>query len=163
MNEYELKEAFDFELELAKILLKDDPWKYKFKVMKFTKAKHNSVYRNGTIQLSITKYDEATKFKELRDDIRCLFADLHSGFAKRDKFLWQHAAENLGVIDEIDAIDLSKCELCGKLTPLTRTKRCLKCKKIEEAVLSDPERARKILATFDVARKVLHNLGDNYG
>ena len=142
MNEDELREAFHFELALACILLKNTQWVHTFKRLKFTKAKLGKAHRNGTVQLSTTTYDGPAA---LRTTIRCFLTDLHSGFAKPHKFRWQRTAKILGLITECDADDIAECELCHNLTPLTKTKRCLTCKKVEEAVKLAPEIARKVL------------------
>ena len=41
------------------------------------------------------------------------------------------------------------CELCGKPTPMTFTKRCDPCWELEQRIHSDPALARKILAAMD--------------
>jgi hypothetical protein len=153
MNEFEIHEAFTFELQLAQILLADEPWTHKFKELKIKPVKASKAERNGTVTLSSLQ-----DFHELRDDIRSLLTDLHTGFIPRDKFLWQRIAKKLDLGIDKEANDLAECKLCGQLTVLNTTKRCPKCKSIEEAVLRDPESARKILATFDIARKVLTRL-----
>jgi hypothetical protein len=155
MNEHDIAEAFDFELQLTKLLLKDEAWKHEPKRFILSNAKLSKALPNGVVRIS-DKYIGTRDYVDLRYDLRCLFADMHCGFVKRDKFLWQRIAKKLGAITETDAIDLTECELCGKLTPLTRTKRCMVCRQIEEAVLKNPALARKILAQFDIARKVLN-------
>lgn len=157
MNEQDIQETFDFELLLAELLLKDDEWKRKPKGLQFT-TKYSVVNRHNIMYISTTKYANSRDFTALRNEIRYFFVALHSGFANQDKFIWQRSAKKMGLITKITANDYAECELCQILTPLTTTKRCIKCREIEKAVLKDPERARKILATFDIARKVLNSM-----
>lgn len=161
MNEYDIKETLDFELALAELVLEDERWQYKFRELRFTTNKKSRVDRQGRLYISLPLYEDSRDYKALRIDIRHLFADLHCGFASRNNFVWHRIAKKLNAIQEITAEDLAECELCNTLTPLTKSKRCPKCKKIEEAVLADPEGARKILAQFDIARKVLNMKGES--
>ena len=158
MNEQDIQETFDFELLLAELLLKGNKWKYKCRGLAFTTAKSKT--NRGIIYINPKIYINSRDFTALRNEIRYFFIALHSGFANQDKFLWQRSAKKMGLITIITANDYAECELCQTLTPLTTTKRCIKCREIEKAVLKDPERARKILAQFDTARKILDSIGD---
>ena len=141
IEEHTIIDAVDFQLELSKILF-TRPWKCKFKEVRFTKSKDSKAERNGIIRIS---YDKCHDYKTLIHEINCLLVDLHTNLAKRNSFLWQHPAKELGLIAEVTADDYAECELCGCLTPLTRSKRCVPCRRMEEDIKQWPDVARKIL------------------
>lgn len=145
MDEHEIKETFDLEWQLAKILLKRRHWIHKFRTLEISDiAKYNKVLKNGTIRIAQQKYGPRD-YKQLRQDIREMFTDLCSGFQPHDKFLWQVVAKDLNLVTDITANDLCECTLCGTLSPLTHYKLCPDCHKVNQAVRNFPHIARRVL------------------
>jgi hypothetical protein len=145
MTEHEIRETFDLEWQLAKILLKKRHWIHQFKTLEIsTQAKYNKVNKTGTIRIAQERYGERD-YKQLRIDIKEMLVDLCSGFQPRDKYLWQVVAKDLNLIPDITADDMCECTLCGNYTVLTHYKLCVDCHNINKAVRSNPGIARKVL------------------
>ena len=143
--EQEMQETFALELQIAKLLFKSHPWQIPFKELRFTKNQSRTT-KKGIIYLS-TQFapHHPDEYRALRTEIRHLLVNLHSGITKQENFIWQRSAKLLGLIKEIDAIDKAECTNCGILTPLTSSKLCVPCKRVYDAVKSDPAFARRIL------------------
>jgi len=144
MNEQEIIETFEFELQIVKLILKNEPWACKFKKLRISIAKNSFAQPNGTINIS-NKYLSNREYAQLRHTIRCLLTDLITNFRKRDKFVWQRIAKKIGAIKNTKAQDMCECKLCGTITQLVMTELCYTCKKIHDAVLLAPHIAKKVL------------------
>ncbi len=142
MNAQEITDAFEFELTLAKLLLRGEPWKHKVKALELTNGGKASVTKAGIVKIPLNnEYDSHA----LQYELRHLFTDMHCGFLKRKNFCWQRIAKKLGIAIQKEAIDMAECDLCKRLTPLTMTKRCIPCRTLENAIHAAPNLARKIL------------------
>ena len=149
MTEHEIRETFDLEWQLAKILLKKRHWIHQFTTLDIsTQAKYNKATKTGIIRIAQERYGERD-YKQLRQDIRELFADLCSGFQPRHKYLWQIIAKDLNLIQDITAQDMCECTLCNNYTKLTHHKLCAPCYWVNKVVREHPSIARKVLAQME--------------
>lgn len=136
MTKQEILERYEFELSLAKLLLKDHPWKVTPKEPKLSRAMKCSADHAGNVRLGTN---------DTREDLLTMFVNLHTYFARPTKYRWQRSALALGLISKLEADDMCECEICGELGPLTTTRRCVDCYKIESAIKEDIPKARYIL------------------
>lgn len=144
MNEADIRDTFEFEEQLASLLLKEK-WAIPLKGLKFTLSAKSFAKRDGFICISLPTWEHSRDFAALREEIRFLFTDLHTNFQRRHKFLWQRIARQLNAIEDIKADDACECELCGQIGPLTTTQRCVPCFKLERAIEANPKLAAQIL------------------
>ena len=146
MNDHQyISDAVEFELKLCSLILKDEPWKIPLREVKFTKSERSWADDKGVMKISTIGHETHA---ELREQILTCFVDLHTNFAPRDRFMWQRVAKRIGLMPTILAVDVCECQYCGMLTPLTRTKRCIQCRKVEDAVRSNPDLAEQVLKSI---------------
>lgn len=139
----DIQEAFEFEWELARILLKHQHCMYPFTEIIFVKRGNNLITASGQVRINITQYEDNRT--NLRNDMKFLVASLYTGIQQHHKYHWQKIAHKLGALKEITAEDMCECKYCGDLTPLTMVKMCVPCKRVYDAVSAEPKLAAQIL------------------
>jgi len=151
MDKQDLQDAVDFEVELAKLVLKDRSWSHEYKSMAVVSGKSDATV-SGIIRLT-DKWLLSDDRPGLANDIKHQIAHLIAGIRHEHTFTWQYIANKLYVksdLIKLKAKETKECEYCGKLTVLINPPRCHQCKTIEDAVTLNP----------DVAAAVLQNLGE---
>ena len=141
--DYEIRDTFEWEWDLAKILLRNKHCMYPFQELKLVKTGKNRVTNKGIVYINTTQYEANKDF--LHTDIKHLIASLYTGIFQHNKYHWQKVAHKLGGLAEITAQDMCECKYCGHLTPFTMVKMCVDCKRIYDAVTSEPKLAAQIL------------------
>ena len=151
MDKQDLQDAVDFEVALAKLVLKDRSWAHNYKSMVVASGKSDATV-SGVIKLT-DKWLASDDRADLANDIKHQIAHLIAGVRHEHTFPWQYIANKLYVKSEyitLKAKETKECEYCGKLTVFINPPRCHQCKTIEDAVTSNP----------DVAAAILQKLGE---
>lgn len=140
MNKDDIREAWEFQLQLAQVLL-TGKWRITPGKVKFSSTVKPAIAKDGTVTLS-NSYNSS---REMRTSMNILLVDAFTGKRSHENFIWQIWAKKMCLIQDITADDMCYCKHCDNITPLTRTKVCVPCRSVIQAVTSNPELARQTL------------------